>query len=180
MSKLSRNAATRAFASALSPAKNTSRGLPSARTPRKIGAIAPWNYPQVLAMMKIAPALPAGCTVVLKPSPETALDPYVMGDAAQEAGLPPGVLNIVLADRGRRDRLPPGRRQGRVHRVDRTGRIIGAECGRLIRRMTLELPRVQVHLRQRQPAQGLIRGVSGDWGGGAFRPAPRSPALRRI
>jgi len=47
-----------------------------------VGAIAPWNYPQVLAMMKIAPALAAGCTVVLKPSPETALDSYVMGDAA--------------------------------------------------------------------------------------------------
>ncbi|HEY2267407.1 MAG TPA: aldehyde dehydrogenase family protein [Streptosporangiaceae bacterium] len=53
-----------------------------------VGAIAPWNYPQVLAMMKIAPALAAGCTIVLKPSPETALDSYIMGDAALEAGLP--------------------------------------------------------------------------------------------
>jgi acyl-CoA reductase-like NAD-dependent aldehyde dehydrogenase len=48
-----------------------------------VGAIAPWNYPQVLAMMKIAPALAAGCTIVLKPSPETVLDSYVMGDAAR-------------------------------------------------------------------------------------------------
>jgi aldehyde dehydrogenase (NAD+) len=64
-----------------------------------VGGITPWNYPQVLAMMKIAPALAAGCTIVLKPSPETALDSYVFGDAAIEAGLPPGVLNIVLAGR---------------------------------------------------------------------------------
>ena len=69
-----------------------------------VGAITPWDYPQALAMMKIAPALAAGCTVVLKPSPETALDAYVLGDAAQEAGLPPGVLNIVL---GGRETGPP-------------------------------------------------------------------------
>src|SRR5829696_4616833 len=64
-----------------------------------VGAITPWNYPQVLAMAKVAPALAAGCTVVLKPSPETALDSYVFGDAAVKAGLPPGVLNVVLAGR---------------------------------------------------------------------------------
>jgi acyl-CoA reductase-like NAD-dependent aldehyde dehydrogenase len=66
---------------------------------RQVGAITPWNYPQILAMSKPAPALAAGCTIVLKPSPETALDSYILGDAALEAGLPPGVLNIVLAGR---------------------------------------------------------------------------------
>lgn len=55
-----------------------------------VGAITPWNYPLSLAMMKIAPALAAGCTIVLKPSPETALDSYVFADAALEAGFPPG------------------------------------------------------------------------------------------
>jgi aldehyde dehydrogenase (NAD+) len=106
-----------------------------------VGAIAPWNYPQVLAMMKIAPALAAGCTVVLKPSPETALDSYVMGDAAQEAGLPPGVLNIVLADRGAGAALVSHPDVDKIAFTGSTatGRIIGAECGRLIRRMTLEL-----------------------------------------
>jgi aldehyde dehydrogenase (NAD+) len=64
-----------------------------------VGAIVPWNFPQALGMVKVAPALAAGCTVVLKPSPETALDSYVLGDAAREAGLPPGVLNIVVAGR---------------------------------------------------------------------------------
>ncbi|GAA1835780.1 aldehyde dehydrogenase [Pseudonocardia ailaonensis] len=106
-----------------------------------VGAITPWNYPQALAMFKIAPALAAGCTVVLKPSPETALDSYVLGDAAVEAGLPPGVLNIVLAGR------EPGRSLVSHPLVDKigftgstaAGRAIGAECGRLIRRCTLEL-----------------------------------------
>jgi len=106
-----------------------------------VGAIAPWNYPQALAMMKIAPALAAGCTVVLKPSPETALDSYIMGDAAQEAGLPPGVFNIVLAGREAGASLVshPGVDKIAFTGSTATGRIIGAECGRLIRRMTLEL-----------------------------------------
>jgi aldehyde dehydrogenase (NAD+) len=106
-----------------------------------VGAITPWNYPQALAMMKIAPALAAGCTVVLKPSPETALDSYVFGDAAQEAGLPPGVLNIVLAGREAGSALVSHPRVDKIAFTGSTaaGRLIGAECGRLIRRVTLEL-----------------------------------------
>jgi betaine-aldehyde dehydrogenase len=106
-----------------------------------VGAITPWNYPQALAMFKIAPALAAGCTIVLKPSPETALDSYVFGDAAQEAGLPPGVLNIVLAGREAGAALVshPGVDKIAFTGSTAAGRIIGAECGRLIRRVTLEL-----------------------------------------
>jgi betaine-aldehyde dehydrogenase len=106
-----------------------------------VGAITPWNYPQVLAMMKIAPALAAGCTIVLKHSPETALDAYVMGDAAQAAGLPPGVLNIVLAGREAGAALVSHPNVDKIAFTGSTaaGRMIGAECGRLIRRCTLEL-----------------------------------------
>ncbi|MGQ0631656.1 MAG: aldehyde dehydrogenase [Sporichthyaceae bacterium] len=106
-----------------------------------VGAITPWNYPQVLAMFKIAPALAAGCTIVLKPSPETALDSYVFADAAQEAGLPPGVLNIVLAGREAGSALVSHPNVDKIGFTGSTaaGRIIGAECGRLIRRVTLEL-----------------------------------------
>ncbi|MFD5247765.1 aldehyde dehydrogenase [Amycolatopsis sp. NPDC058340] len=106
-----------------------------------VGAITPWNYPQVLAMMKIAPALAAGCTVVLKPSPETALDGYVLGDAAAEAGLPPGVLNIVVAGRESGAALVTHPLVDKIAFTGSTaaGRVIGAECGRLIRRCTLEL-----------------------------------------
>ncbi|MBA4865179.1 aldehyde dehydrogenase [Streptomyces sp. PSKA54] len=106
-----------------------------------VGAITPWNFPQALAMFKIAPALAAGCTVVLKPSPETALDSYVFADAAQEAGLPEGVLNIVLGDRDAGAALVSHPLVDKVAFTGSTeaGRAIGQECGRLIRRVTLEL-----------------------------------------
>jgi len=92
-------------------------------------------------MAKVAPALAAGCTVVLKPSPETALDSYVFGDAAVEAGLPPGVLNVVLAGREAGASLVSHRGVDKIAFTGSTaaGRAIGAECGRLIRRVTLEL-----------------------------------------
>jgi aldehyde dehydrogenase (NAD+) len=61
--------------------------------------IAPWNGPLPTAAMKVGPALAAGCTIVLKPSPTTPLATYVLGDIAQEIGLPEGVVNIVAADR---------------------------------------------------------------------------------
>lgn len=106
-----------------------------------VAAITPWNYPQILAMTKIAPALAAGCTVVLKPSPETALDSYLLADAAVEAELPPGLLNIVLAGREVGSYLVshPGVDKVAFTGSTAAGRVIGAECGRLIRRVTLEL-----------------------------------------
>ncbi len=106
-----------------------------------VAAIVPWNYPQALAAFKLAPALAAGCTVVLKAAPETALDAMVFAEAAQESGLPPGVLNIV-----------PGAVQAGAHLIShpgvdkvsftgstQVGRIIGEVCGRLLRPVTLEL-----------------------------------------
>jgi acyl-CoA reductase-like NAD-dependent aldehyde dehydrogenase len=106
-----------------------------------VGAITPWNFPQVNAMFKVGPALAAGCTVVLKPSPETSLDPYILGEAAEEAGLPPGVLNIVVAGREAGSTLVthPGVNKIAFTGSTAAGRLIGAECGRLIRPVTLEL-----------------------------------------
>jgi len=60
-----------------------------------VGAIVPWNFPLNLASWKVAPALAAGCTVVLKPASETPLTALLLADAAAEVGLPPGVLNVV-------------------------------------------------------------------------------------
>lgn len=60
-----------------------------------VGAIAPWNFPAVLSMFKLAPILASGSTVVFKPSPETTLDSFMLAEAAQEAGLPAGVINVV-------------------------------------------------------------------------------------
>ncbi len=60
-----------------------------------VGAIVPWNFPLLMAMWKIAPALAAGCTVVLKPAELTPLSALELADVAREAGLPDGVLNVV-------------------------------------------------------------------------------------
>ncbi len=60
-----------------------------------VGAITPWNYPLHQVVAKVAAALAAGCTVVLKPSELTPLVAYLLFDAADEAGLPPGVVNLV-------------------------------------------------------------------------------------
>ena len=106
-----------------------------------VATIVPWNYPQGLAFMKIAPALAAGCAIVLKPSPETSLDTGLIADAAEEAGLPPGVLNIVTGGRETGSYLVthPG-----VHKVAFTGstaagRVIAAQCGQALKPVTLEL-----------------------------------------
>ncbi|GAA2736650.1 aldehyde dehydrogenase [Actinocorallia aurantiaca] len=106
-----------------------------------VGAITPWNYPQTLAAMKYAPALAAGCAVVLKPPPETALDAYVLAEAAEAAGLPPGVLNIVPGGRDAGARLVahPGVAKVAFTGSTAAGRAIGAVCGELLKPVTLEL-----------------------------------------
>ena len=60
-----------------------------------VGAISPWNFPVMLAVRKIAPALAAGCTVVLKPASQTPLSAVAVARAAHAAGLPPGALQLV-------------------------------------------------------------------------------------
>lgn len=63
-----------------------------------VGAITAWNYPLYLLASKVAPALAAGCTVVLKPSEIAPLSAYAFAEAVQEAGLPPGVFNLIVGD----------------------------------------------------------------------------------
>ncbi|CAJ0726916.1 MULTISPECIES: aldehyde dehydrogenase family protein [Ralstonia] len=60
-----------------------------------VGAITPWNYPLNQITLKVAPALAAGCTVVLKPSEVAPLNAFVLAEVIEEAGLPPGVFNLV-------------------------------------------------------------------------------------
>lgn len=106
-----------------------------------VAAIVPWNYPQALAAFKLAPALAAGCTVVLKAAPETALDALVFAEAAAEAGLPPGVLNVVPggAAAGAYLVAHPGVDKVTFTGSTAAGRSIGEVCGRLLRPVTLEL-----------------------------------------
>ncbi|WP_142060440.1 aldehyde dehydrogenase [Pseudarthrobacter sp. B4EP4b] len=106
-----------------------------------VGAIIPWNAPMNIMAYKIAPALLAGCTVVLKNSPEAPGAGYVMAEIAEAIGLPPGVLNVVTADRGPSERLV---RHPDVDKISFTGslgagkRIAGLAAER-IARVTLEL-----------------------------------------
>ncbi|MGV0834347.1 aldehyde dehydrogenase [Mycolicibacterium thermoresistibile] len=106
-----------------------------------VAAITPWNYPHSLAAMKIAPALAAGCTVVFKPSPETALDGFVFADVAEEIGLPPGVLNVIPADREAGAHLVahPGVDKVAFTGSTRAGRAIGRVCGEQFKPVSLEL-----------------------------------------
>lgn len=63
-----------------------------------VAAITPWNFPVALVVWKLAPALAAGCTVVVKPAQEAPLAAWRLVDLAQEAGIPPGVVNVVTGD----------------------------------------------------------------------------------
>ena len=106
-----------------------------------VGAIVPWNVPMGLIANKMAPALLAGCTAVLKSSPEAPGEGYLLAEIAEEVGLPPGVLNVVTADREVSELLV---RDPRVDKITFTGstaagRRIAAICGERIARCTLEL-----------------------------------------
>jgi len=106
-----------------------------------VGAIIPWNGPLSLISYKIAPALIAGCTVVLKSSPEAPGDAYLFAEIAEEIGLPPGVLNIVTADREVSELLVrnPGVDKITFTGSTAAGRRIASICGERIARCTLEL-----------------------------------------
>ena len=104
-------------------------------------AVVPWNVPLFTAVLKLAPALLAGCTVVLKPAPETPLDAYALADMLGEIGLPKGVVNIVAAGREVGEHLV---RHPGVDKVGFTGstaagRRIASVAGEQLKRVTLEL-----------------------------------------
>ena len=106
-----------------------------------VGAIIPWNAPVALIVYKVAPALLAGCTVVIKSSPEAPGAGYVFAEIAHEIGLPPGVLNVVTADRVVSELLVTDPRVDKITFTGSTaaGRRIAALCGERIARCTLEL-----------------------------------------
>jgi acyl-CoA reductase-like NAD-dependent aldehyde dehydrogenase len=106
-----------------------------------VGAIVPWNYPQTLAAFKYAPALAAGCTIVMKPSPETVLDAFLLAEAVAAAGIPEGVVSIVPGGRELGAYLVEHRDVDKVAFTGSTaaGRRVAEACGRLLRPVTLEL-----------------------------------------
>jgi len=105
-------------------------------------AITPWNFPLAMITRKVAPALAAGCTVVLKPAEQTPLSALLLGKLAEEAGIPAGVLNIVTGDA-----IPIGKtltESATVRHLSFTGstevgRLLMAQCAPTLKRMALEL-----------------------------------------
>jgi len=103
--------------------------------------IAPWNFPLGLVMVKLAPALIAGCTVVIKPAAETPLDLRVLLEAAVAAGIPAGAINVITGGRETGSLLVQHPLVDKVAFTGSTeaGRIIAQQCGSLLRPVTLEL-----------------------------------------
>jgi acyl-CoA reductase-like NAD-dependent aldehyde dehydrogenase len=106
-----------------------------------IGAVVPWNFPQALTALKLAPALAAGCTLVLKPSPETVLDSHLLADCVADAGIPAGVVNVVPggSELGAYLIAHPGIDKVAFTGSTAAGREIAKRCGQLLRPLTLEL-----------------------------------------
>jgi betaine-aldehyde dehydrogenase len=106
-----------------------------------VAAIIPWNAPILMLASKLAPALLAGCTVVVKTSPEAPLEAVLLGQILEDIGLPAGVVNIIMADREESELLV--RHEG-VDKVSFTGssavgRRVASICGGRMARATLEL-----------------------------------------
>ena len=107
-----------------------------------VGAIIPWNFPMIMVGWKAAPALAAGNTVVIKPAAETPLTAIRIGELALEAGLPPGVFNVVPGPR-----LGRGRGAGPAPVVDKISFTGSTEVGQhimrtaadTVKKLTLEL-----------------------------------------
>jgi aldehyde dehydrogenase (NAD+) len=106
-----------------------------------VAAIIPWNAPTTLTAYKSAPALLAGCTFILKASPEAPGNPYLFAEICEKVGLPPGVFNVLTADREVSELLVrhPGVDKVTFTGSTAAGKKIASICGERIARCTLEL-----------------------------------------
>jgi betaine-aldehyde dehydrogenase len=106
-----------------------------------VAQICPWNYPLMMAVWKIGPALAAGCSVILKPAPSTPLTTLMLGDLIREAGIPDGVVNIVTGgnETGRAMVEHPGVRMVSLTGSTNTGRAIMRTAAETLKRVHLEL-----------------------------------------
>ena len=125
------------------PAPATDRRIMVLKQPvGVVGAITPWNFPAAMITRKVAPGIAAGCTVVLKPSELTPYSALALAVLAEEAGLPPGVLNIVTGDAE-----PIGRVLTEDPRIAKftftgstpVGKKLAAQCAGTVKRVSLEL-----------------------------------------
>ncbi|MEZ5176773.1 MAG: aldehyde dehydrogenase [Acidimicrobiales bacterium] len=106
-----------------------------------VGAVVAWNVPQVLIATKLAPALLAGCTIVVKAAPEASLDATIFAEVVAGAGLPPGVVSVLTGgvETGRALVAHPGVDKVAFTGSAAAGREIAATCGQQLKRVGLEL-----------------------------------------
>lgn len=106
-----------------------------------VAAIVPWNMPQFLIVTKLIPALLAGCTVVLKPAPESPLNALLLAEMIAEAGLPDGVVSVLPGDRSAGEYLVkhPGVDKVSFTGSTAAGKAVAAACAVDLRRVSLEL-----------------------------------------
>ncbi|MBL7502535.1 aldehyde dehydrogenase, partial [Frankia sp. CNm7] len=106
-----------------------------------VAAVIPWNMPMFLTIGKLVPALLAGCSIVLKPSPETPLDAYWLAGLLEQAEIPPGVVSILPAGREAGEYLVahPGVDKVSFTGSTAAGRNVAASCGANLKRVSLEL-----------------------------------------
>ncbi len=106
-----------------------------------VAAVVPWNMPQFLTVCKVIPALLAGCCVVLKPAPESALDAQLLADLVQRADLPPGVFNVVPGDNVVGETLVKHQGVDKVSFTGSTaaGRQVAMACAEGLKQVSLEL-----------------------------------------
>jgi succinate-semialdehyde dehydrogenase / glutarate-semialdehyde dehydrogenase len=105
-------------------------------------AITPWNFPAAMITRKVAPALAAGCTIIVKPAIQTPLSALAMAELAARAGVPAGVLSVVTGDaRAIGGELTANARVRKVTFTGSTqvGRMLAAQCAPTLKRMSLEL-----------------------------------------
>ena len=137
--------ARRVYGETVPTTDNNKRYLVIKQSMGVCAAITPWNFPIAMITRKVAPALAAGCPVVIKPAEQTPLSALAVAELAQRAGMPPGVLNIVTADGD--NSIAVGKvicASDAVRHLSFTGstevgRILAAQCAPTIKKLSLEL-----------------------------------------
>lgn len=108
-------------------------------------ALVPWNFPVAMVLRKVGAAMAAGCTMVVKPSPETPISALVLAELAQRAGIPPGVFNVLTTDL---ENTPPLSEALCKHPLvkkvtftgsTRVGKLVASHCAQGLKKVTLEL-----------------------------------------
>lgn len=137
--------ARRVYGETIPTTDNNKRYLVVKQSIGVCAAITPWNFPIAMITRKVAPALAAGCTVVIKPAEQTPLSALAVAELAQRAGMPPGVLNVVTADDANSILVGKVLCASSVVRhlsftgSTEVGRILAAQCAPTVKKLSLEL-----------------------------------------